>query len=84
MTNSPTSSLTSRLSGAVPAVVALILAFVLAIQGARLLYPPDYDGTGWLWFIGAAALAAFAFASLQRREGEPLLAERPALFVSVR
>lgn len=84
MTNSPTSSLTSRLSGAVPAVVALILAFVLAVQGARLLYPPDYDGTGWLWFIGAAALAAFAFASLQRREGEPLLAERPALFVSVR
>ena len=84
MTNSPTPSLSSRLSGAAPAAVALLIAFLLAVQGARLLYPPDYNGTGWLWFIGAAALAAFAFASLQRREDEPLLPERPAPFVSLR
>jgi hypothetical protein len=67
----------------VPAAAALIIAFILAIQGARLLYPPEYDGTGWLWFLGAAALAAFAFTSLQRREGEPLLPERPAPFASL-
>ena len=83
MTNSSSSSPLSRLTGAAPAAIALLVAFVLAIQGARLLYPPDYDGSGWLWFVGAAVLAAFAFASLQRREGEPLLPERPAPFASL-
>lgn len=57
-----------------------MVAFLLAIQGARLLYPPDYDGSGWLWFLGAAALAGWAFVSQQRREGERLPPERPVPF----
>lgn len=67
-----------------PAAVALVAAVFLAIQGVQLLYPPGYDGAGWLWLLGASALAAFAFYSQQRREGEPLLAARPARFVSLR
>jgi hypothetical protein len=72
------------LASPLPAAIALIIAAFLAIQGVQLLYPPGYDGTGWLWLLGAAALAGFAFYSQQRREGESLLAANPAGFVSLR
>ena len=72
------------MTGPVPAAVALIVAFVLAVRGTSLLYPPDYSASGWLWALAATLLAAFAFANLQRREGEQLLAARPAPFVPLR
>lgn len=84
MANSSPSSPASRLAGPAPAAVALVIAVFFAIQGVQLLYPPGYDGAGWLWLSGAAALAGFAFYSQQRREGEPLLAANPASFVSLR
>ncbi|MEZ4767225.1 MAG: PA14 domain-containing protein [Caldilineales bacterium] len=81
MSSSTRSSIASQAAGPVPAAVALIVAFVLAVRGTSLLYPPDYSANGWLWALAATLLAAFAFASLQRREGERLPAARPAPFV---
>lgn len=81
----PTQSLRARLlAGPLPAAVALIIAVFCAIQGVQLLYPPGYDGVGWLWLGTAAALAGLAFFSQQQREGEPLLATNPAAFVPLR
>ena len=84
MSSSTRSSIASQATGPVAAAVALIVAFILAVRGTSLLYPPDYSATGWLWALGATVLAAFAFASLQRREGETLLAARSAPFVPMR
>ncbi|HNS03300.1 MAG TPA: PA14 domain-containing protein [Anaerolineae bacterium] len=84
MTNSPAPPAAARWDRPLPAAVALIIAFFFVIQGVQLLYPPDYDGAGWLWLLAAAALAGFAFFSQQRREGEPLLPAKPASFVSLR
>ena len=84
MSSSTRSSIASHLAGPAPAAVALIVAFILAVRGTSLLYPPDYSVTGWLWALGATVLAAFAFASLQRRAGEHLLPARPAPFVPLR
>jgi 4-amino-4-deoxy-L-arabinose transferase-like glycosyltransferase len=75
---------TRLLASPLPAAVALIVAAFFAIQGVQLLYPPGYNGLGWLWLLGAAAFAGFAFYSQQRREGEPLLPANPAGFVSLR
>lgn len=75
---------TRLLASPLPAAVALIAAVFLVIQGVQLLYPPGYDGMGWLWLLGAAGLAGFAFYRQQRYEGEPLLPARPAAFVSLR
>ncbi|HSN77265.1 MAG TPA: PA14 domain-containing protein [Anaerolineae bacterium] len=75
---------TRLLASPLPAAVALIIAVFCAIQGVQTLYPPGYDGVGWLWLLGAAALAGVAFHYQQRREGEPLLAANPAGFVSLR
>lgn len=65
-----------------PATGALMLlaALLLAIQGARVLYPPAGDRSGWLWFAGAAILAAWAFETQRRREGEPVPPARPARY----
>ena len=84
MSSSTRTSIASQVAGPVPAAVALIVAFILAVRGTSLLYPPDYSATGWLWALAATVLAAFAFVSLQRREGEQLLAARPAPFVPMR
>jgi hypothetical protein len=62
----------------------LVSAVFFVIQGVQLLYPPGYNGVGWLWLGGAALLAGIAFYYQQRREGEPLLAANPASFVSLR
>ncbi len=72
------------LASPLPAAIALIFAIIFAVLGVQLLYPPGYDGAGWLWLAGAAVLAAAAFYAQQRREGEPLLAANPAGFVSLR
>ena len=84
MTNSTQPLRARLLASPLPAAVLLIIAVILAVQGVQLLYPPGYDGAGWLWLAGAAVLAAAAFYALQRREGEPLLPAKPAGFVSLR
>ena len=47
--------------------LAMLVALVLAGQGARVLYPPDSDGSGWLGYLAAAVLAAFVVSYLARR-----------------
>ncbi len=84
MTNTSPSSVAARWVKPVPAAIALLIAVICVVQGVQLLYPPSYNGAGWLWFAGAAALAGFAFYSQQRCEGEPRLAAHPAAFVSLR
>lgn len=82
MTHTSYSSVLHRLSGPTPAAVALLVALALAVLGANLLYPPDSNAAGWLVYAAAAVLAAFAFANLQRREGEKLLPVRPAPYAA--
>ena len=84
MTNSSPPPAAARWDRPLPAALVLIIAVFCAIQGVQLLYPPDYDGAGWFWLLAAAGLAAWAFFSQQRREGEPLLPANPASFVSLR
>ena len=61
MTSSSQPLRTRLLASPLPAAVALIIAVFCAIQGVQLLYPPGYDGVGWLWLLARPRWPALPF-----------------------